>query len=272
MPELPEVEHFRRVAESVLTGPIEAVTVEPDELVFQTAPDEIAAALEGATVVRCERHGKHLALVLEAGGRLHIRFGMTGALHSPDHVPLALEGAKPDLGQWPPKFTKLRIRSGDRELAFTCSRRIARVSLEAADTSFPPHDLGFDALHGDAATELEPALAGKRGSIKVALLDQSVCAGLGNWLVDEVLREARVRPTASVPSLSAPQRERIADAIVEVLRVATAADARSDAFPKRWLFHVRWGRKAAATTLDGTPVEEGRVGGRRTLWVPSELD
>lgn len=273
MPELPEVEHFRRVAQFVCQGPIDWVEVTPDDLIFESPADAIEDALSGARVLAVRRHGKQLALELEDGQRLVLRFGMTGALRSPQRAPLELEGAKPDLESWPPKFTKMRLRCGDREFALTCTRRIARVRLErTSQHPFPPADLGFDALTGDVVAGLPCALARKKGAIKGALLDQRVCAGLGNWLVDEVLREARIHPASPVPSLGVETMARLAEAIGEVLALATAVDARSESFPRRWLFHVRWGVKPATHTLEGQAIEYGRVAGRRTLWVPEELD
>lgn len=271
MPELPEVEHFRRVAQLVCRGPIDWVRATPDELIFETSAPEIEAALQGARVRTVARHGKHLALQLSTGWRLHMRFGMTGALRSPQTAPLELEGAKPDRDSWPPKFTKLRMRCDGHELAFTCTRRIARVALEGPDIEFPPPSLGVDAMSSDLARELPRALASKRGTVKAALLDQGVCAGLGNWLVDEVLREARVHPAAPVGSLAPDDLARVVDAIDGVLAHATRVDARAESFPRHWLFHVRWGRKPSSTTLAGQVIEHGRVAGRRTLWIPAEL-
>jgi formamidopyrimidine-DNA glycosylase len=50
---------------------------------------------------------------------------------------------------------------------------------------------------------------------------------------------------------------------------AVAARADSDRFPKRWLFHHRWGRDAAAMTARGEKIRHDTIGGRTTAWVPS---
>ncbi|MGA1045319.1 MAG: hypothetical protein ACO3ZY_08980, partial [Phycisphaerales bacterium] len=53
-----------------------------------------------------------------------------------------------------------------------------------------------------------------------------------------------------------------------VVRIAVEAKSVSSRFPKRWLFHRRWGKDASATTHDGRPLRHETIAGRTTAWVP----
>ena len=54
-----------------------------------------------------------------------------------------------------------------------------------------------------------------------------------------------------------------------VVEAAVAVDAESSRYPKGWLFHRRWGRRAEATTARGEVIEHIEIGGRTTAWVPA---
>jgi formamidopyrimidine-DNA glycosylase len=54
-----------------------------------------------------------------------------------------------------------------------------------------------------------------------------------------------------------------------VVERAVEADARSDGFPRTWLFHRRWGKVPGARTVRGEPIEFLTLAGRTTAWVPS---
>ena len=110
----------------------------------------------------------------------------------------------------------------------------------------------------------------RRAPIKAVLLDQSFAAGVGNWIADEVLYQARIAPSRRAHTLTAAEAApRSARACKSV--VATAVAARSDhaRFPRGWLFHHRWGRNAEARTASGERIRHITVGGRTTAWVPT---
>src|SRR5260221_8954166 len=76
------------------------------------------------------------------------------------------------------------------------ARRFGRIRLQhEPERELPVSGLGFDPLLGlPTASELRAALARRRAPIKSVLLDQGLFAGVGNWIADEVLYQAGLRP------------------------------------------------------------------------------
>lgn len=272
MPELPEVETYRVLAESRLRGQVlRDVWVMDDALVFgASGAVRVRDALEGRTVVAVERHGKQLWWRLDRGPHPRFQFAMTGGFVARGVPPLALSSGRLHEGDaWPPARARLCVGTDRGHLAFVTTRRLARVFLEDAPwDAAPVSGLGADPVHALPCAEiLAQGLAARRGSIKGALLGQSVVAGLGNWLVDEVLHAAGVDPRRPSASLTPSEVTRLRTAIEEVVGFAVGVEADAGRFPETWLFHLRWGAPVA-TTRDGASLEFITVAGRRTLVVP----
>jgi formamidopyrimidine-DNA glycosylase len=68
---------------------------------------------------------------------------------------------------------------------------------------------------------------------------QGFCAGVGNWVADEVLWQARLHPEQLVAAMEQQHIAALHTALSEVVQVAVAADADGAKFPKDWMFHVR---------------------------------
>ena len=274
MPELAEVEHARALAHRLALGRrVVAVDCADDPIVVEDGADAVNEALLGASIVGTGRRGKHLWLLLDARPALLLHLGMTGALRSREALPLLLEGSarEPD-PSWPPRFTKLHLHLDDGvELAFTNARRLGRIRLRADPEGSPPiSDLGFDPLLDlPSAPVFARLLSGRRGVIKGLLLDQRFAAGVGNWIADEVLYQARVAPHRAAHSLLPAEIEALRQALGQIVATAVAVDARKDLFPPGWLFHRRWGRKPDQRTLEGHAIEHATIGGRTTAWVPA---
>jgi len=92
---------------------------------------------------------------------------------------------------------------------------------------------------------------------------------VGNWIADEVLYQASIRPARAASELSMVEIARLRATLLRVIRRAVAVNADSDRFPSSWLFHHRWGRVKGATTGGGAAIVHDTVGGRTTAWVPS---
>jgi formamidopyrimidine-DNA glycosylase len=108
----------------------------------------------------------------------------------------------------------------------------------------------------------------RQGPIKAALLDQRLFAGVGNWIADEVLYQAGIRPDRRASSLGPGAVRRLRSRLLSIVRRAAAVDADSDRFPRTWLFHHRWGKDADARTSRGERITHTTIGGRTTAWVP----
>jgi formamidopyrimidine-DNA glycosylase len=129
-------------------------------------------------------------------------------------------------------------------------------------------DLGPDAL--DLTRErFEELLWGpnpRRRSLKSALMDQTVIAGLGNLLVDEIAWRARVRPGTALQRLGPERRDRLYDCMTAVLR-DSIPHGRIPPEPD-WLTGARDDRPGACPRC-GTTLRRATIAGRTTCWCPA---
>jgi formamidopyrimidine-DNA glycosylase len=275
VPELPEVEAARRLASRVARGRrIADLVCTPDPIVFVDPPARVRSTLLGRRVRALTRHGKHLWLELDRRPWPCLHFGMAGGMATPTSagVRLVSHGKKERPPGWPPRFTKLHLTFDDGgELVVTDARRLGRIRLVSDPIREPPVSLlGFDALLELPARARFAELLQARGApVKALLLDQTFAAGVGNWIADEVLYQARVAPHRAARSLSPREAEQVRRAIGRVVETAVKAGADSDRYPRAWLFHRRWGRNAHAVTARGERIRHDTIGGRTTAWVPA---
>lgn len=274
MPELPEVERHRRMAERVAVGQIiRRVRCADDPIVIDgVAPRALEKSLTGRRMVASHRHGKQLWLELDRPPHLLLHFGMTGSLYAPGEPILEIESAIAPGALWPPRFTKLDLELEDGgRLAFTNARRLGRVRLRERPREEPPiSQLGFDPLVGLPSPQAFAALcARRRVPVKAALLDQALFAGVGNWIADEVLYQAKIDPRRPLSSLAPAEVKRLRTKLRHVIARSCEVDAEKDRLPKSWLFHHRWGKNPEARTARGERIEHLEIAGRTTAWVPS---
>ncbi|NNF44319.1 MAG: hypothetical protein HKN62_15000, partial [Phycisphaerales bacterium] len=201
MPELPEVERARRLAERCIVGRvITRVRCARDPIVYEG----VSAAtwrrrLTGRTVVAAHRRGKQLYLELDQRPWPLFHLGMTGSIRVPDADPLML-ASSPRAGEpavWPPRFTKIRLDLDDGgEFVMTNARRLGRLRLRHDPPSEPPLSrLGFDPLLDlPGPASFSRLLRDRSAILKSLLMDQSFAAGVGNWIADEVLYQAKIDP------------------------------------------------------------------------------
>jgi formamidopyrimidine-DNA glycosylase len=262
VPELPEVETARRAAHRHLAGRrILKVAAVADPIVFDgVTPGRLGRVLRGRRVVGVRRRGKHMWIELDRRPWPVLHFGMTGSFV------LSRDSDSR------PRFWKLEIAvEGGRRLVLADSRRFGRVRLQQdPESENPIARLGFDVLDAlPPARVLSPVLARRGAPIKAVLLDQSLFAGVGNWIADEVLYQARIDPRRPAVSLGASEVARLRSRLKAIIRLAVEVGADDSRFPRTWLFHHRWGREEGARTGRGEPIEHLTVGGRTTAWVPS---
>lgn len=274
MPELAEVEFGRKEAERVALGRrIARVEAAEDEIVFCGVPaDEVQARLQGRTVVATRRHGKYIWFELDRRPWPLFHFGMTGAFRVQGRDPLELASSpeEPDRS-WPPRFTKIHLVFEDGgELVMTNARRLGRIRLLEDPPREPPiSKLGFDPyLAMPRPVDFVERLTRRRVAVKALLLDQGFAAGVGNWLADEILFQARIDPRRRASDLSAEEARRVHAKMKAIVKKAVEVDADKARFPRSWLFHHRWGKQADAR-VGGHAIEHIEIGGRTTAWVPA---
>uniref|UniRef100_A0A7C9DK63 Formamidopyrimidine-DNA glycosylase catalytic domain-containing protein n=1 Tax=Opuntia streptacantha TaxID=393608 RepID=A0A7C9DK63_OPUST len=272
MPELPEVEAARSAVADHCIGKkiVRAIIANDPKVIDGVSPSDFEASILNKTIVAAHRKGKNMWIQLDSPPFPTFQFGMTGAIYIKGvAVTKYKRSAVKDTDEWPSKFSKFFIELNDGlELSFTDKRRFARVRLLDDPPSAPPiSELGPDALL-EPMTEDEffTALRKKKIAIKSLFLDQSFISGIGNWVADEVLYQARIHPLEIASSLSREDCARLLKCIKEVTWHAVEVDADSNRFPFVWLFHFRWGKKPG--NVDGKKVDFINVGGRTTAYVP----
>ncbi len=182
---------------------------------------------------------------------------------------------------WPPKFWKFHLTTEDPavEVAFTDPRRFGRVRLvdcpgESIRKYSPLVENGPDpVVDTDRFTEeyLRNKMHSRHVPIKALILDQTVLSGVGNWVGDEVLYQAKLHPEQYCDDFSDEQIKKLYDAIRHVCQFAIEKLGDSDQFPKDWMFHYRWGKgaKGAAGHLpNGEKLAFLTVGGRTSCYAP----
>jgi len=261
MPELPEVEAWRKLAERHVRGKtIAKVTARKDEIIFdQKTHTAWARACHGLTVNEVCRKGKHLWMDCGAKVFPYFHFGMSGAFH------VYQDESERD------KYLKAEFLFEDgTRLGYRNARRIGAVRLLTDPLNEEPiSKLGFDPfLNLPSLADFSAPLRKRRAPIKSILLDQKFAAGVGNWIADEILYQAKIHPRKLGIDLSDDELKRLRSKMKSIIDKSVAVDADKARFPKTWLFHYRWG-KSAETTAKGEPIEFDRIGGRTTAWVPS---
>ncbi|MEU8828766.1 DNA-formamidopyrimidine glycosylase family protein [Streptomyces sp. NPDC048636] len=255
MPELPDVEGFRRTLASCAQGRrVAHVEVSDAGVLHGVTPGRLRRELEGRRFAAPRRHGKWLIAPTD-GPALLLHFGMTGRLVC------AEDGAPPG------RFERVALTLDDgHRLGYEDQRKLRGIWLAAtdADTDRVLGPQGPDALTLDRPG-LDARLADRRGSVKATLIDQSVVAGLGNLLGDEILWRARIHPRHRAGALDPDARRRLHTAMRQVLRTSV----RVGEVPARsgWLTGHRDDPDPHCPRC-GRPLRRGRIAGRTSTWCP----
>ena len=290
MPELPEVETVRRGLQPAMEGVrILQVEAKREDLRFPLQPD-FAARLKGRIVTGLGRRAKYLLADLDSGDVLLMHLGMSGSFRvvSEDAAPTT-----PGVFHHPRNEDRahdhvvFRMASG-AAIVFNDPRRFGYMKVfarRAIDQEPFLKDLGPEPL-GNAfdAAMLARACAGKKTSLKAALLDQRVVAGLGNIYVCEALFRARLSPRRLAATLSTKKGEptdragRLVDAIHAVLDQAIDAGGSSLRDHRRTSGELGYFQHSFAVyDREGEPCKtDGCAGvvkrfvqnGRSTFWCP----
>ena len=279
MPELPEVETVRRGLAPALVGRrIKRAQTKRGDLRFPF-PDRFAARLKGRRIDALERRAKYLVARLDDGNAWITHLGMTGRW--------SIIGAKQQPGDFyysePPDPTHthvvIEVEDGPR-LEFNDPRRFGYMDI-IADGELDAHPyfkgMGPEPLGNEFHLGfLKKAFAHKKTSVKAALLDQRVIAGLGNIYVVEALYRAGIAPTREAGRISSVRLERLFHAIRAVLEEAieaggstlsdyAAVDGAKGGFQHRFGVYDREGEKCMTKDCGGTIVRETH-GGRSSFW------
>lgn len=213
MPELPEVETVRRIAEPlILNRVIVGVGANPDFPGVLSGPDGVDAAstLVGRQIIGVRRRGKYLLISLSDEWFLIVHLRMTGRFlildREAEHV----------------RFQHLALHlDNGTDIRFADQRKFGRVQLALPEAvKSLDSRLGIEPL-SNAFTpfRLQQLLSGRKAPIKAMLLDQHMVAGLGNIYVDEALFRAGIHPQIPAGEVHLIQLTALVEAIRHVLRL-----------------------------------------------------
>jgi formamidopyrimidine-DNA glycosylase len=253
MPELPEVETFKRYLDSTsLHQRIEDVEVHDAYVLKRVSPDALAHRLKGHRFENSHRHGKHL--FVRAGHHLWLRlhFGMTGSLEYFNDDRLT------------PKTARVIFRfSNNGRLVFDDQRKFGEVELiKNPDQFLQAHGWGPDALEVNFS-QFKAIVGNHRGALKAILLNQQLIAGIGNLYADEILFRSRIHPATESGRLSDKDLRRLFRAMRHVLEKAVALKTDFNRLPKSWLLTHR--EKGGRCPRCRRSLKSGTIGGR-TSW------
>ena len=251
MPEMIEVEYYRRVAERAVGRTITTVLA-PDDWYLKggTTASALRAALRGVTITSTDRVGK-LLLLETTGPTLGLRFGMTGRLLVDGQGPI--EKLEYSSGRQDPVWIRFALGfARGHTMQLEDPRRLGGVELSPA-----VGHLGVDALVVKPV-ELRRAIGASRAPLKAWLLDQSHVAGVGNLLADEMLWQAGLDPARPALSLDDAEAKRLH---THLRRTITRLMARGGSHTgDLQVARVR----GAVCPRDGAPLLRRTIGGRTT--------
>ncbi len=291
MPELAEVEFYRRQWNPGLGQRILAVETHPRARVFRGA---------NARAITTALHGKVLVSSAAAAKQLLFRFAAptvvapasvpakSGTTNSPAkslwlglHLGMSGELTARPAGHRAGKHDHLVLRTAEHALVFTDPRMFGRGDLHLGPT--PPDWWTRLAPPLLSAAFTAPSVAEflarrARAPLKAVLLRQERFPGVGNWMADEILWRSALHPSRPAGSLTPAEARTLWRECRRVARMAlTTIAGRTEAetppslnlrIPDTWLFNHRW-HEGGRCPRTGCTLRREPIGGRTTCWSPA---
>jgi formamidopyrimidine-DNA glycosylase len=260
MPELAEVFFFAKQWDSARNKAVLRLDLHAKTRVFRGCDVQaLEDRIIGAKLRRAHTHGKQMMFEFSGGNWLGIHLGMTGELTV---KPQPFDAGKHD---------HLVLHLRDRALVFHDPRQFGRVQFHTGKArpevwaKLPPQvmEAAFSAERvGDVLRRHA------KQPLKALLLDQRYFPGIGNWMADEVLWQARLHPNTPAGVLNKKDAGALHRWLRKVSKVAleTVGEDWSDP-PKNWLFRHRW-KSGGACPRCGTPLKRAELRGRTACWCP----
>ena len=261
MPELAEVAYACSKWNPGINKKIVGVIIQPDSRVYRKFDSKkFENFLLGKTLLASECHGKQMLFTFSEMIFLGIHLGMTGDLElkpknyqKEKHDAIVIQQAKHCLVfRDPRQFGRLRIHSGK-----THPNWWTNLSPSVIEKNFTA-----EILHTATVKH-------RKKLLKALLLDQRYFPGLGNWMVDEILWRAKLKPSRLSGTLTKLEIKKL---FKQIKFVAKGAMNSVGIFggdpPKNWLFHRRW-KDGQLCPKTKTPLLRENIGGRTTCWAPT---
>ena len=261
MPELAEVRYFSRRWLPGLGRKVRKVHLHTGKRVFRgTRTAALSRSLVGQPLGKIQTHGKQMMFRFGKDRWLGVHLGMTGRLSAKSATHL------------PSKHEHLILYTSRHALVFEDPRLFGRIRFDRSPrppswwSSLPP-DLFSRDFSASRLQEIFQRRA--RAPLKPLLLLQDFFPGIGNWMADEILWQARLDPRTPAGSVPRPRIVRLHGIIRKVAREALARIGRNWSDPPRsWLFLHRWSDGGQCPRCRRRLIRRP-VGGRTTCWCPT---
>src|SRR6478752_1943754 len=258
MPELAEVEYFRRQWNAGIGDRVIKIAQHPDKRVFRgTDTRALQRELAGARLLTSEARGKRMLFRFSNENWLGLHLGMSGKMQT----------ARRDFR--PQKHDHFVLYQRERALVFTDARQFGRVQFHHGKTAPAWWENGVPEIV--SAKFNRPFLdrflhRHRKAPIKAVVLMQSGFSGVGNWMADEILWRARIPPSRLAGKLNTRQRSALLRATKFVGKRSLETLGRDFSDPPRgWLIHQKW-KRPGLCPRHHTPLQHAIIGGRTTAW------
>ena len=255
MPELPEVETFKRYLDKTSLKQLITDVQVTDNRILDTERYNLKNSLKGRRFESSTRHGKHLFVYLKPR-YLMMHFGMSGDLEYYDNKLAS------------PKFSKVIFQFNNGfNLAYISIRMFGKVSVANSIEEFIENKkLGPDA-YKMTLEEFQGALQRRSAIAKNALLNQSIIAGIGNIYSDEILFRTKIHPKTNINSLSDSKVEELFVNIKEVLEFGIKKKGDLSTYPNEFLIPHR--KKEDKCPSCDSNIIRFEISGRHGFFCPS---
>ncbi|NHJ20929.1 MAG: DNA-formamidopyrimidine glycosylase [Candidatus Lokiarchaeota archaeon] len=255
MPELPEVETFKRYLDKTsLKQLIKEVHI-TDNRILNTEEAYLRKALKGKQFESSIRHGKYLLVYLNPQF-LVMHFGMSGDLE--------YYNSKDD----PPRFSKVIFQFNNGfSLAYISVRMFGKVSIVNSFEEFVENKkLGPDA-YKMTFEEFHEAAQRRSAIAKNALLNQSFIAGVGNIYSDEILFRTKIHPKTNINTLSDNKLKELYSNIIDVLEFGIKKEGDLSSYPDEFLIPHR--KKEEKCPVCNNDITRFEISGRHGFYCPT---
>lgn len=254
MPELPDVEMFRKEAEKASRAKVTGIEVQ-DASFVKISKKDLEKQIAGKKFNRILRKGKNLFLGTSDHHAVAFHFGMTGFL--------GYEQNDEEVS----KYMKCSFElDNNHRLIYASKRKLGSIKLiEDLEEHLKKLDVGIDALE-IKETDFLDQLKNSNAMIKSFLTDQAEIAGIGNVYGDEILFQSHIHPRQKANTLSPEQGKKLFKQMQKVLKTAINRQADVSRFPASWLAP----RRKAGEKCPGCKgeIEKVKISGRTGYYCP----
>jgi formamidopyrimidine-DNA glycosylase len=259
MPELPDVEGFRKYFESTsLNKKISAIDLSAPKMLKKSTPEELTRYTVNYKFTSASTHGKYFFAALSSKKILMLHFGMTGFLVYFKDPEQASSGIRLQF-----KF------SNGFHLGYDNRRKFGMIMLiDDVDSFLKEKKLGPDPIKNKLTfSEFDKITSKKSGTIKSILMDQSVLSGIGNLYSDEIAYRSEIHPSASFKSLSADERKKLYNNMMTILKSAVKKNGERSLLPENYLLNHR--EEGEKCPICGGKITHKTIAGRTSYFCRS---